>query len=192
MLSELLAIRSTPAQIAIQTQRGGLIIEQRMADMAVSTPSADLSITRTPPRLEIDSTIPRQEMGYYQMLGLLHEIVAYTGRQFERAVADIVAQGDALQRIEDGGGAIAQLAWERMFVDMNDRVFVLTAIPCTPPAIRFTPGQLLIQTEPRRARIQIIAQPPMISVQAPEVRVEATWPELRFFLRAPGVLDLTV
>jgi hypothetical protein len=159
--------------------------------MRVESGPADVSIQTTPPRLEIDSTIPRQEMGYYQMLALLDEIVAYTLRQAQRGVADTVAAGDTLARIESGTDAIASLAFERMFVDYNDREFVVTLIPRTPPAIRFTPGQLSLDIRARQARVQIAARPPMITVRTERPEIEVTPAQQRFFVREPQTLDLT-
>lgn len=187
-----IGIRTTPAALSISRTMPRLSIQNRMADMSIESPAAEMGITSSGPTLEVDSTVPRQEMGYYHMLALLQEIVGYTGRQFERAVADIVASGNTLADNSTGQDMIAELSWQRMFVDINDREFIITCVPRTPPAIRITPGQARINILARRPRVQITPRPPIISVEVQPVRIEYSPSQIRFFVRNPGALDLTV
>lgn len=187
-----IGIRTTPGALSITRVPPRMEIENRPADLRIESPPAAFSVVSTPPVLTIDSTAARQELGYYQMLALLDEIVAYTGRQFERAMADIRASGYALADIGSGKNMIAELARQRMFVDMNDRQFVVAIVPRTPPAIRIKPGEVRVDATASRPRVQITAHPPIISIDVQPVRIAYTPGQIRFFLREPGALDLTV
>ena len=187
-----IGIRTMPGTLSITRTPPRLAIENRPAEMSIESEPASFEVASSLPTIEIDSTVPREEMGYYQMLALLQQIVAYTGRQFERALADISASGDALSDASSGRDMIAELAWQRMFVDINDREFIVTMIPRTPPAIRITPGQALVSARARAPRVQITARPPMISVEVQPVRIAYAPGQIRFFIRQPGALDLTV
>ena len=94
--------------------------------------------------LQIDSTQPRREMGYYGFMEFIQQNTAYTLRQVQRGVADTVAAGDALLRIENGGNVLRSLAMQRGSVREQDTQIVLAFIPLSPPAVRFSPGTLSI------------------------------------------------
>lgn len=103
-----------------------------------------ISTSRTPGRLSIDSTQPRQEMGYYSYMAFVSENTRIALRQVTKGIADTVATGDKLMRIEDGGNPLRSLARERASVRDNDTQVVLAFIPLSPPAISYTPGTLSI------------------------------------------------
>jgi len=94
--------------------------------------------------LTIDSTQPRREMGYYGFTEFVSQNTAYAQRQVQRGIADTVAAGDALLRIENGGNALRSLARQRAAVREQDTQIVLGFMPLSPPAVRFIPGTLRI------------------------------------------------
>ncbi len=192
MLTQAIGMHSSPAQVNITSQRAQIEIDNSPAQMSIEQGAAQMSIQSTPPQLTIDSTVPRQEMGYYNPLALLADIGSYSYTQAQRAVAARNAEGATLQRIENGSGAIAQLARQSMYARANARQFIVTMIPRTPPAVRVTPGQVDIAATATPARVQITAQPPMISVRPQQLQIDVTPASLELFVRDPSSLDLSV
>jgi len=103
-----------------------------------------LSIQHSFGTLTIDSTQPRREMGYYGFTEFVSQNTAYALKQLQRGIADTVAAGDAMMRIEHGGNALRSLALQRAAVRELDTQIVLGFMPLSPPQVSFTPGTLRI------------------------------------------------
>jgi hypothetical protein len=192
MLTQAIGIHSSPAKVNLTSQRAQIEIDNSPAQLAIESSRAQISIQSTPPQLQIDSTVPRQEMGYYDPLALLADMSRYSYSQARQAVAARNAEGAALQGIENGAGAIARLARQSMYQRANSRQFIVTMIPRTPPAIRFTPGQVNLQAAAPSVRVQITPQPPMITVRPQQLQIDVTPASLELYVRDPRSLDLTV
>jgi hypothetical protein len=154
-------------------------VSQPKGQLSIQSRPASLQVQSTPGQLNIDSTAARASMKFYSMLGLLGELVAYSGRQFERGLGDRVAAGSQLQAIEGGGNAVASLARERMFVDMNDRQFSVALMPSTPPVVSYSPGSVNISASSSPPQVQFQAQRPMIDIQAQKAEINVSRPQLR-------------
>lgn len=98
----------------------------------------------TPSRLRVDSTAARQEAGYHTITGLARAGSQYSARVARRNVAQTVADGYRLAAIDQGGNAIAQIAFEQTLADLRTHQYGLAFIPRTPPSIDYTPGTLSI------------------------------------------------
>ncbi len=104
-------------------------------------PSASrLTVGTTPARLDIDYTATRESMGYYQPLGLLDEIVNYTGKVRQQAIGQIVADGERLARPDRDPHAIAHIAFDTMLRDLRTHEFGIAFLPKVPPKITYVPG----------------------------------------------------
>lgn len=192
MLTQAIGIHSSPARVSLASRRAQIEIDNSPARMELSNGATQIRVHSTPGQLQIDSTVPRQEMGYFHPLALLAELGSYSYSQAQRAVAARNADGAALQRIENGGGAIAQLAWQRMYERANARQFIVTQIPRTPPAVRYTPGTVALSAEGQPTRVQITAQPPMISVRPQQLQIDVTPASLQLYVRDAQSLDMSV
>jgi hypothetical protein len=192
MLTQAIAIRTTPARISIHSENARIEIHNQAGELSITSGPAEMSITTQPLSLQIDSTVPRQELGYFDPLALLADMVSYTKSQVAKAIADRVAAGDAMAHIERGGNAIAALAQQNAMRDYSEHQFIVTLLPHTPPALRFTPGSVSTNIRARLAQVQFTARPPMISVTEGQRSVEVEPSSLRIFVRDPRTLDLTV
>ncbi len=105
---------------------------------------SQLSMQTTPSRLSIDTTRQRQEMGYYNLLPNAYRLRDWALGEAALGLADTVAAGNRMQRVESGENAIPAIAFDRMFIDLRDNQYGLDYIPKTPPKIHFTPGTLSI------------------------------------------------
>jgi hypothetical protein len=181
-LAPILQHSASPARLTLQRTPARLSVEQRPAEMNVDSSGGGIEISHLPGQLSIDSSAARASMNYYSMLGLLGELVDYSGRQFERGISDMLAAGEQLQAVEAGAGAISALARERMFVDLNDRQFNIGLIPSTPPQVSYRAGTLSVRARGSAPRIQFRRSPPMISVEPPSTQVSVSRPQLRIGL----------
>ena len=130
-------------------------------------------------------------MGYFTLSALADDIVGYAKRQKDRGIADVVGDGDRMANSPQSN-VIAQLAFESMFMDYNDRQFVLAFIPKVPPKVSFTPGNTQVNFTQNRPKVQVRPNRPMINVEQGSTSTEVSPGSIRIFLREPSTLDLTV
>jgi hypothetical protein len=192
MLTQAIGIRSTQAKVQIHSEAARIEIHNQAGQLSIESGPAQLSISSEPIRLEVDSTVPRQELGYYTPLALLAEMASYTATQVARAISSRLAEGAAMQHIENGGNAIRALAAQTNTQSFNEHQFIVTMLPHTPPAVRITPGAVNTDIRARAANVQFTARPPMISVVEGQRSIEVEAASLRMFVRDARTLDLTV
>lgn len=190
MLTQLIGIRTTPAQVRLSNKPAKLNIKSPPPNLSIESTPAKVSVQSSKGKLSIDSTKGRQSMGYFTFSAMVEDMGAYAKRQFDRGVGDVVADGNRMA--DSRANVIAELAFESMFRDYNDRQFVLTFIPKVPPTVRYSPGSTQVNFSQNRPRVQIRANKPMINVEPGSVSIEVTPGSIRTFLRKPSTLDLTV
>ena len=190
-MSKVIGVRTTSPQMRITSRAAKVNIQNKPADLKIESPPAKVSVQSSRGQLQIDSTQARESMGYHTISAMADNIVGYANRQYDRGVADAVSDGDRMANSPQSN-VIAQLAFESMFMDYNDRQFVLAFIPKVPPSVRFTPGNTQVDFTQNRPRVQVRPNRPMINVEPGTRSFEVSPGSIRIYLREPSTLDLTV
>lgn len=141
-------------QLQIQTTRGNLglqidkpiqEIEQPKATITQEQPAAILEMSSTRPQLSLDTTEVRAEIDLKSPLRRSVENAQYGMQQLMEGIARRAQEGQQLVQIENGGGAIADIAKQNG----------------TPP-----PKQMAFKFVGDRTKIQMSFQPGSLNINA--------------------------
>lgn len=150
-----LQIQTTPARLGLQIDKSIQSIEQPKATILMEQPAAVLEMSTTRSKLSIDTTENRAEIDMKSIIRRNNENAQYSLQAVLQGVGRRAEEGQQLMRIENGGGAIAQIAKQ----NANP--------PPAPLGIRFVGDRLKVQVDIERGdlQIQVTPQKPKHDVQ---------------------------
>lgn len=169
-------IQTQPILLSIQTLKGKQSIEQPHADVQISQPKAEMTIDTKKGKLTIDQSQAWEDMNIYSPARFM-EIFAQDGNQgWLEGIARRAQEGDQLMNIENGGDAIAQIAYQNagpktlefnigwipshFSVKMNyEHADVDIQTAARKPEINITPQKLIISYTPGGVNYQIEQYP---------------------------------
>ncbi|MET3697652.1 hypothetical protein SAMN05877753_106250 [Bacillus oleivorans] len=155
-------IESQPVIVNIHTNDAIQEIEQPQADVQIRQPQAELNIETRKGKLTIDQTQAWEDMKLYSPLRSI-EIFAQEGKQaWLEGIARRAQEGNQLMKIENGGNAIANIAYQKVKPETLN--YNIGWIPSHfSVKINYEPGDVEIQAQPREPVINITPQKPIIS-----------------------------
>lgn len=164
-----LRITTTNARIGHWTENARLSIQQPRAEMNIETTPAKVEVNKDPLQIIIDQREPFGEAGLKTYSALNAENAQRARQHVMEVIAQKVAEGDQLMRIEKGGKAIADISRNALpgFADWN-----IGFIPQTPPKIDWQGGTLDIQVEEGKVNIDVKVNPPVIEYTPGKVNYE--------------------
>ncbi|WP_243299772.1 DUF6470 family protein [Bacillus litorisediminis] len=174
-------IESQLAILGIRTKNATQEIKQPHADVQIRQPKAELSIETKNGQLTIDQTKAWEDMKLYSPLRSI-EVFAQEGKQaWLEGIARRAQEGNQLMKIENGGDAIADIAYQKVKPETLN--YNIGWIPSHfSVRIHYEPGNVEIHAQPREPEINVIPQKPIISytpgdvsyqlVQQPDLKIE--------------------
>lgn len=139
--------------LQIITQNAQLEIRTTRAQLNISQPPADFEIQRKQPKLNMHTEHPQIRIDQRQCFnesGLMSpeafaDYIAQTGRKaVMEGIARRTEEGSRLARIEAGGNAVAEIAYDNSFPVYE---FKMVTMPRSRPKIDFVGGSIDIQVE---------------------------------------------
>lgn len=146
-------------QLQIQTTRGILglqidkpiqEIEQPRATLTQEQPAAILEMSSTRPQLSLDTTEVRADIDLKSPLRRSAENAQYGMQQLMEGIARRAQEGQQLVQIENGGGAIADIAKQNGTPPPKQMAFKFVG-DRTKIQMSFQPGSLNINATPQKA-----------------------------------------
>lgn len=175
-----LQMQSTMARLGHQVTPARQEIVQTPANLSIEQPKADLQINTSPPTLTIDQTQAWEEMNLKSIFRLNEQFSQEGYQAWLEALAANAQEGDQLMRIENGGGAIAQLAKQNSDTPYYESR--LTFIPST--------GSVKIQIEPGAIQIDAMPRKPVIQVQTHKPDIQYTPGNVKFYMEQYQSLNM--
>lgn len=175
-----LQMQSTMARLGHQVTSARQEIVQTPANLSIEQPKADLQINTSPPTLTIDQTQAWEEMNLKSIFRLNEQFSQEGYQAWLEALAANAQEGDQLMRIENGGGAIAQLAKQNSDTPYYESR--LTFIPST--------GSVKIHIEPGAIQIDAIPRKPVIEAQTHKPDIQYTPGNVKFYMEQYQSLNM--
>ncbi|NLK07679.1 MAG: hypothetical protein GX316_03140 [Firmicutes bacterium] len=135
-------------QIRIQQKMGRIGIEHFPAQMHMKAELRELKLRQVPSRLEIATRPARievdqkeslRDVGLADVMQLGEDATAKSWQVYRRDLSKMVAQGDRMARIEQGGKAVVEIARENT---QTHKELNLAAAPKQRPRILGLPGKM--------------------------------------------------
>ncbi|MDE5414044.1 DUF6470 family protein [Alkalihalobacterium chitinilyticum] len=158
-----LHISTNRAEIGIRSQKPAMRIQQPHADLKIDQNYIDiLRISKRASKLHIDQSQAFADANLKNSKQLLSDVVNRGEQKAMQYIAKVAQQGDQLMKIENGDGAIQQIAKSNSQFKTYD--FNVGMIP--------RPFSVKINYDPGETNIQVNRQDVQISVNRNEPRID--------------------
>ncbi|WP_209121471.1 DUF6470 family protein [Alkalihalobacillus sp. BA299] len=166
-----LNISTTRAEIAIQSQKPLMRIQQQHADFKIRQPHTDhIQISKRASKLYIDQAQSFADANLKGISRFLNDVVQNGEQKALQYIAKIAQQGDQLMKIENGQGALQQIAKTNSQLKTYD--FNVGSMP-RPFSVKFNydPGEINITAN--RGEVKVQVKPNPTRVEIPKWQTEA-------------------
>ncbi|MGO4888799.1 DUF6470 family protein [Anaerobacillus sp. MEB173] len=158
-------ITQTNAAVSMKSNRPPLQIKQPHADLSIKQEHFDLiQISKTASKLYIDQTEAFADANLVSPLRSSKEFLDRTNQEVGEYVAKMSQQGDQLMKIENGTGAIYQIAAENS--NLPRRETQLGWMPRSAFQVKFDydPGELSFAVRKAKVEINVKRNEPIINI----------------------------
>ncbi len=145
-----LQIQTTRGILGLQIDKPVQEIEQPRATLIQEQPAAILEMSSTRPQLSLDTTEVRADIDLKSPLRRSAENAQYGMQQLLEGIARRAQEGQQLVQIENGGGAIADIAKQNGTPPPKQMTFKFIG-DRTKIQMSFQPGSLSINATPQKA-----------------------------------------
>ncbi|KUO74764.1 MAG: hypothetical protein APF77_10905 [Clostridia bacterium BRH_c25] len=175
----MIQISTRQALIGIESTAAKINISQPHADMQIESKQAVLDIHTEHVRVQIDQRQCFNEVGLMSNSALLDNAAQQGEQAVMEAISKAASEGDSLAAIENGGGAIASIAYSNSFHEVD---YNIVSMPRSRPSIEILGGTIDIKIDDGYVNLQITASKPEIDYQPGRVS---------FYLRQHPEVNIT-
>jgi hypothetical protein len=163
-------MESTYAKIELNSRKGQQEIEQPSARLSIQQPKAEMEVEKIPSRLTIDQSRARADVDLKSASQRIEEAAQQGYQDLLEGIARRAQEGEAMMKIENGGGAIAQLAKQHKVLPEHE--FGLGWIPSVGSVrVDYDPGRLDIYWKVNKPIIDSQTNQPIINYYPGSVEV---------------------
>ncbi|MCL7746738.1 DUF6470 family protein [Halalkalibacter alkaliphilus] len=158
-------IQKQDAYIGLNSHRPGLQLKQEHADMHIDQQlSAILEISTTASKLFIDQTEAFADANLKTSLRMASEFFSRSNAVVSQYVAKTAQQGEQLKRIENGTGALAQIA--KVNSQIPEKEVTLGYMPKSMSQVKFDyqPASLSVRAPYKEVDVNVNRRPPQIEI----------------------------
>jgi len=164
----MIEIHRTDALIGIRTTHAEQSIQQPMADMQVRQKHPRVEIHSEQVRVILDQQECFNESGLMDTTALLDDMKQRSEEAVLEGIGRRVDEGNSMAAIENGGNAIAEIAFSNSF---DNKEFNVVAMPRSRPKIDFVGGTVDIRVDEGTVDIGLKVNPPIIDVKLGDVDI---------------------
>lgn len=144
-------VSQTHGQIGIYTSLGKMSIESPKSKVSIEQARTDLQIDSEMSKVEIDQTECFAESGKKTVFRLANDFCKESVEKGLENIGKVAEEGRRLMEIENGGNAIARIAYENSF---NEHEYGMVPMPKSRPKISWTKGYVDIRWRQKPLRIE--------------------------------------
>ncbi len=157
-----LQVNQTGGQLGINYYQPNMKIQQPQADMRIEQPAAILDINFKKSELHIDQTEAFADVDQKSAARRTREWAEQAKQMLAQGVARRAREGDQMMKIENGGGAVAQISKQKSNPPMKE--IGIGYLPKTHFRVKidYNPGEVDINVTPNKPRIDVTPNKPTI------------------------------
>ncbi|MFK4997189.1 DUF6470 family protein [Bacillus sp. N9] len=163
-------MQSQQAKIAIQSRPATQSIQQSNANVQIEQPLAEMNIRTNPGKLTIDQSQAWEDMNIKSIFKRIEENAYQAEQVVMEGIARVVREGDEMLDIRSGRNIIVEQAKRKVNPPLAQTNITWVPSPFSVKA-HYTRGNVDIQFEAKKPRIDVQTQKPIISYQRGDVHI---------------------